>query len=907
MRKLLALALFLTSATIFAQGTITGTVIDSELNSPLPGATIMEVGTNNGTTTDFDGNFSLNVSSATGTVSISFVGYERRTIRFNVAQGATQNLGRININPDAGALAEVVITGVADIAKDRQTPVAVSTIRAAEIQEKLGSQEFPEILNSTPSVYATKQGGGFGDSRINIRGFDQRNTAVMINGVPINDMENGWVYWSNWAGLSDVASAIQVQRGLGSSKLAVSSVGGTINIVTRSADRKEGGFVTATTGNDSYLKTVASYNTGLMESGFSSSVLLSQTQGNGYVDGTEFQGYNYYLAFGYRPNDTHDFQFTVTGAPQWHHQRSRSSSIAQYQQFSDSGEPNIKYNENWGFRNGEEFSFTKNFYHKPIMSLNWDYKINTVSTLSTSAYASFGRGGGTGEIGMINGRRQFALPRTQDGLIRVDDIVAWNSGQSVPDFGDDRTQTDGLYLNQGNRDRTSANGITRRASINSHNWFGVLSNLSNKLTDNLSLDVGVDLRSYKGIHYRRVNDLLGADAFLQTNNMNNTPNPIYRETYSAEPKFWVFSDIDEEEKIDYYNDGLVRWAGTFGQLEYVDDTFSAFVQGSISNQGFKRVEYFNEPVGNQESEWENILGGNIKGGFNYNIDEKHNFYANAGYYSRQPLFDAVFINFSNTVNPALKNETVIGTEIGYGFRSQYFSANVNVYRTSWADRFESTGAVFNADTPQEVRGTANLFGIKQVHTGFELDFTSRISDKLRLNGMFSVGDWVYASDVRANYFDNNQAPILDENGNPQTAVLNLDGVKVGDAAQLTASLGLNYEIFRNFKVDGMYRYVDNLYADFDPTQALDNPNFDALELPSFGLVDAGASYRLDLGNNFLNFRVNVNNVLDTMYISEADTNIMAGPGDETYRGININNRVYFGFGRTWNAGVTYNF
>ena len=182
MRKLLALALFLTSATIFAQGTITGTVIDSELNSPLPGATIMEVGTNNGTTTDFDGNFSLNVSSATGTVSISFVGYERRTIRFNVAQGATQNLGRININPDAGALAEVVITGVADIAKDRQTPVAVSTIRAAEIQEKLGSQEFPEILNSTPSVYATKQGGGFGDSRINIRGFDQRNTAVMING-----------------------------------------------------------------------------------------------------------------------------------------------------------------------------------------------------------------------------------------------------------------------------------------------------------------------------------------------------------------------------------------------------------------------------------------------------------------------------------------------------------------------------------------------------------------------------------------------------------------------------------------------------------------------------------------------------------------------------------------------------
>lgn len=132
----------------------------------------------------------------------------------------------------------VVVTGIRDVARDRQTPVAVSTIKATEIQEKLGSQEFPEILKSTPSVYTTKQGGGFGDSRINIRGFDQRNTAVMINGMPINDMENGWVYWSNWAGLSDVTSAMQVQRGLGSSKLAISSVGGTINVITKSAGQK---------------------------------------------------------------------------------------------------------------------------------------------------------------------------------------------------------------------------------------------------------------------------------------------------------------------------------------------------------------------------------------------------------------------------------------------------------------------------------------------------------------------------------------------------------------------------------------------------------------------------------------------------------------------------------------------
>ncbi|MDR9458399.1 MAG: carboxypeptidase-like regulatory domain-containing protein, partial [Salegentibacter sp.] len=172
MRKLLALALFLTTATIFAQGTITGTVIDSELNSPLPGATIMEVGTNNGTTTDFDGNFSLDVNSATGSISISFVGYEKQTIRFNVAQGATQDLGEFNLNPDADALSEVIVVGrgVIDLEEDRRTPIAVSTITKAEIQKKAaGNVEFPEILKNTPSVYVANQAGGFGDSQMFLR------------------------------------------------------------------------------------------------------------------------------------------------------------------------------------------------------------------------------------------------------------------------------------------------------------------------------------------------------------------------------------------------------------------------------------------------------------------------------------------------------------------------------------------------------------------------------------------------------------------------------------------------------------------------------------------------------------------------------------------------------------------
>jgi len=912
MRKLLLLAMLFASATIFAQGTVTGTVMDSEMDGPLPGANVMVVGTKQGAMTDFDGNFNLDVEGASGQIRISFVGYEPKTVNFNVSNGQTQDLGQIVLNPDANALSEVVVTGVADLAKDRQTPVAVSTIRAAEIQEKLGNQEFPEILSTTPSIYATKQGGGFGDARITIRGFDTQNSAVMINGIPVNDMENGAVYWSNWAGLSDVTTAIQVQRGLGSSKLAVSSVGGTINVVTRSAQKAEGGLVKASVGNDGYLKTLASYNTGLNDNGLSASFLLSRTSGDGYVNGTEFEGYNYYIGVGYQASEDHDFNFMLTGAPQQHNQRGFFTSLQSYLDYGSGGDPNEKYNPDFGYRNGEEFTFSGNFYHKPVISLSWDWDVSSNSKLSTSAYASFGRGGSIGSIGRINGSQSFALPLTEDGLLPIDDIFAWNSGQDVPAFGDPRQpysgegQYQGDFVNTGNGDRSGENGMSQRSSVNSHNWFGIIANYETELSENLTLDFGADLRSYKGFHYRRLVDLMGGDIYRSTADINDQ-NRFLTETYepTAGNALNVFSSIDDEEKIDYYNEGLVRWAGAFGQLEYVGDQISAFVQGSISNQGFKRVDYFEELDGNQETDWENIVGGNIKGGMNFNIDENHNVFGNIGYYSKQPLFDAVYPGNRNDLNEDLENEKVFGVELGYGFRSQFFNANVNLYRTSWADRFETTSATFFRDTPQEVRGTANLEGITQVHQGIEFDFYGRVSNKFKWNAMLSLGDWEYKDDISAAYFDDAQNPIP----GVEEATLNLDGVKVGNAAQFTASAGADYTIIDNLSVDATYRYADNLYADYDAAGAANNDAFEVFELPSFGLLDLGASYGLDLGEYRLGFRVNVNNVTDNIYISESNTNFQPGEreGDVTYDGINTRNNVFFGWGRTWNASVSFNF
>jgi outer membrane receptor for ferrienterochelin and colicin len=898
-----AIAAFLMTVTAFSQGTITGTVYDGETDTPLPGATVVVKGTTNGTSTDFDGNFTINVSAEAGTLVFSYIGYDTKQVAFTSAG----SLGNITLNPNAEELEGVIVTGVQDIAKDRQTPVAVSTIKAAEIQEKLGSQELPEILNTTPSIYATKSGGGFGDGRVNIRGFDTNNSAVMINGVPVNDMENGRVFWSNWAGLSDVTSAIQVQRGLGSSKLAVSSVGGTINVVTKTSQNPEGGVIGGTVGNDGYVKTLASYSSGILDNGLSASLLLSRTGGNMYADGTNFEGYNYFLGLGYTAG-AHNLEFMVTGAPQWHHQRSRAVSIENQIEFGDGdGEPNRRYNEDWGFLNGEEFSFRRNFYHKPVISLSWTWDVGSKTTLQTNAYASFGRGGGTGEIGEIGGRRQFALPRTADGLIRVDDIVAYNSGSVVAGFndGNPREQINGLYVNNSdlNDNELNTNGITRRASVNSHNWYGLLANLNNRISEKLTIDFGVDLRRYKGYHYRRVDNLLGGDVYQQTDNRNNDPNPLFRETYKSNQPWWVFGNIDDEEKIDYYNIGFVTWLGVFGQVEYnFTEDITGFVQGALSNQGFAREELFGVAPP-EKTDVQNILGGNFKGGLNWNIDAHHNVFANAGYYEKQPLFDAVFLNFGNNINPNLTNEKITGFEIGYGYRSSKFRANVNLYSTRWADRFANVQSTFNFGEPDEVRGTANILGITQVHTGIEMDGRFQASNKFALTGMISIGNWEYKDNVAATFFDNDQSPIVID-GVEQSQTLELDGVKVGDAAQFTAFIGADYNILDNLSIDAGYRFADNLYAQFDATDIDENGS---LKLPSFGLADAGLSYGLPLGDSRLSFRLNVNNVFDTTYIAESDTNNFVEAGDETYDGINVSNRVFFGFGRTWNASVRFNF
>ena len=916
MRFALTGAVLIWSTLAVAQ--ITGKVTDASTGGALPGASVYMEGSTSGASTGADGTFTLN-AQPDGNLVVSYIGYEDALL------AAKSDMGVIALEPMAlGLGAASIIANVVDVAIDRSTPVAVSTIAPSEIALKVGNMEFPEVMNRTPGVYATKQGGGYGDSRISLRGFDQRNTSFLINGQPVNDMENGWVYWSNWQGLTDVASGIQIQRGLGASRLAVPSVGGTVSIFTKAAQMERGGSVSETIGNDGYMKTSVSYNSGKNANGWASSFLISQWSGDGYVYGTSGAGLTYFGAIGYEPEGSkHALNLSFLGAGQWHHQRDAWVSIRDYENFGDEG-IDRRWNSDAGFRTidneRQEFNMRRNFYNKPLATFNWDWVITENLTLNTSIYGSAGRGGGTGPRGQYfrNGainNHPYNMDLTQhyledslgtrdaDGFIDFDAIVDANISTTAG-YGTTDTLTSSPFYGQligsnGYRDNDVNRAVeVRRASMNSHDWVGAISNLEyNK--DNIRASVGVDLRNYKGYHYRVLNDLMGLDGYYSTGNQNSM-GQVINTTIDADP----FRNTGlNGPKMDYYNIGVVRWAGFNGLVEYNNqDDITAVIQAGLSMQSYQREDYFDQP-NLPISDVSNLNGGYIKGGANYNINETSNVFFNAGMISRQPNFDAVFPNYANNINEDLQNEQITSFEIGYGFRGDKLSVNVNAYATTWGNRFVSQSVDVQVDTLL-VEGTAQFRDIDVQHNGIEVEANYYPVDGLKLTGMLSLGDWRYTKDFESTIFDDNQNEI-------GTATLYTKGAKVGDAAQVTGFLGADYRINRTLSLDLAARYVDGLYADYSINgDFLNADNAGALQLPSYALVDLGLTARFALLGTDASFRLNANNLFDTVYIAESNTNIHAAadvPEEELWNGIDKSNFVWFGFGRTWNATLKINF
>ena len=852
------------------------------------------------------------------TVEVIMIGYGGQSAT-GVSLEAGQSLS-LDFSLSQEAIAFDALEVFATRAQDRQTPVAFTDVSKTQIQNQLGSRDLPMVLNVTPSVYATSQGGGAGDARINVRGFNQRNTAVMINGVPVNDMENGWVYWSNWDGVGDAATSIQLQRGLSAVNLATPSIGGTLNVITDPADRgggfmykQEFGLGSLDEGGgwglgNNMLKETLVVNTGPMGAFAATGSVVRKTGGGMYQgftggDALWMDAWAYYVATSFQLNPNNRLEAYAVGAPQRHGQNLYKLNLASldadfarsmdgfdaaafddYPEVGRGRSPNvapvsasydgIQYNStgpdagqrsrfNSGYLNERE-----NYFHKPQVNLNWYSFFGDGLSLSTVGYYSGGRGGGTGTYGSL----------------------AWNYdyGQRFADW--DAT----IERNRSNS--TGSRGILRN-SVNNQNTLGAISKLRKSFEGGLTVEAGVDWRTATIEHYREVRDLLGGAYY----------NDCFR---SCSSDFWTEAQQNRGlgDKIAYHNENTVNWLGAFVQAEKSTTAGSLYGMAGWAQNSYTFVDFFRQDAGSggyRTLESGNIPGYQIKGGAVRNLDDQWSLFANAGIISKVPIFDGVIDDNNGTLNKNPKNEKFLSYEAGTQFRSsnRQVSLNVNVYHTTWRNR-TLTRFVQNIGGVEGVDGLVNLLGVDARHMGIEADGAYQPSNLLRFDWALSLGNWKYLDDVAGTYRPD------DQSSETESYNFYISGLKVADAPQ--HQMALSASVYPSdaayLSLVGMF-YGDH-FAQFEPFSRTrtDDRGIQSWQPPGYSVFHLHTSYSLGdvlpiANGGSLRLFANVYNLFDTVYIQDAtDASRFNGYHDDGDRHDADSAEVFLGYPRNLNVG-----
>lgn len=902
--------------TLFAvNGKITGKVTDSKTGEALPGTNVAVKGTSLGAAADLKGSFTIdNVPPGTYTLMASFIGYGITTKEVKVAPEQT-------VQADFALEEEIIsgatITVLADRAKIRETPVAFSNVEKKDMEVRLGSRDIPLVLNTTPSVYATQQGGGAGDARINVRGFNQRNVAIMINGVPVNDMENGWVYWSNWDGVGDATSSIQMQRGLSAVNLATPSIGGTMNVLTDPTAMTSGVKFKQEIGTAGFLKTTLMANTGLIKGKYALSAGIVRKVGEGWVDKTWTDAWAYYLGASWQLNKNNRLELYALGAPQRHGQNLYKQNIAVYDtKFAKSlgdydqaaldkyHEMGRKFNQNWapvspsytGLQNVEGKTFDRhsasfinsreNFYHKPQVNLNWYSKLSDNLGIYSVFYYSGGMGGGTGTYGTLAHKSWEGTYNQQTGKYYYFGAPwSWDWNATIA-INRDSTHA-WIDKKEYTKEKGQSLGILRN-SRNNQGTLGAISKINYKLSDSINMTAGVDWRTAKIEHYREIRDLLGGSYFIFSGN-----------AFDSESQY----KKGLGDKVDYFFTNTVDWIGFFGQTEYTNGKVSAYGMAGYSTIKYSYVNHFRKNAAGSEltANSDNIGGYQVKGGASYRITDAVNLYGNGGYVSKVPIFDNVINDRTGTKAKDPKNEKFTSVEFGTNFIGMdgKFTLNANYYYTKWTDRAKSIG-VQNADGSE---GIVFLSGMNSLHSGIELEGAFQPNRLFRLDGAASVGNWKNTDDVKGVYKDYT-------NGGAQDVQYDfyVKDLKSGDAPQTQFALMGSVFPTSGSMAQLVVKHYRNNYADWDPFGRTDKTDRkQSWKAPNYSVIDFHAFYDLpfSLGKTKIRLFAHVFNLLDATYIQDAVDNSKYNAFDKDHDADDA--EVFFGLPRTFNLGLSLNY
>lgn len=695
------------------------------------------------------------------------------------------------------------VTVSAHFAKANKTPLNLTTITPADIRLHQTAPNYLEMFQGIPGVYATASTGNYGDATLNMRGFKQDNISIMLNGIPIQGLTSGSMYWSNWMGLSDATYAVQVQKGLGSSMLADCAMGGMINIVTKTASElphTEFGIFTNEYGT---TKGTFGFSSGLLKNGWSVNLNLAYTKGNGYVECSLVETFAYMLSVSKILNDANTLIFTALGSPEKHDQRNTELTQTEVEKYGRG------YSKNWGYLYGKAYSIGHNHYMKPYFTLQHLLEGERLN-MKNSVYLAIADGGGSSTYNnWYSGIPTIIKHQTSNGHIDFDKIVEENE----------------------------ETGVSKNVMIDylsGHTQLGAITSADYHLTDAWTTSAGLQYQYYDTWSKMKILDLLGGSSFVD---------PSTKESLSIG---------------DYVGSRYGRTThhvSGFMQGSYTNEKMNANLGITIFHGTYRR---HNDATGDK-SKWARGFGASVKGGLLWHIGKNKDLYINAGYNSRLPYAGVFLASSDLSITNDITNETNILTEIGHRERWNGGGFEISAYIASWRNKTLTISAAKQANAAAE---KYQIKGLNALHKGVEMTIYQQITPWLKASGYAMTASWKWKNSGKVITYDTYSGETLKETTIACDGLHVGDAPQTQLGAQLDARIPGGFYVHAGWQFNArMYAdFEPSSRTSIDDTA-------DSYQFPSYHLVDATIGWEGEIANGIrANVFATGRNLLDETYI-----------------------------------------
>ena len=850
-RILLALAALLASVAVFGQaytGGVKGEVVNRNGRAAVEGArlTLFQGATELATVvSDADGSFMIpDLADGMYTLVITAPDFLETQVQVTVNDGYVKNMFKLSLTPT-----------------DRVTEVSDENFAEFDMDDS-GYNDNPTILFGSNDVFNNIAGYNFSAVRFRARGYASETQDVYLAGVKLNDAITGYGPFSLWSGLNEAMRSKETVNGAEISDYGFGGYNGLTNIFGNASNVRKGLRGSILTNSSLYrLRLMASYATGVMDNGWAFAANVSaRLGGNDWIDGVYYRSFAWYLAADKVFDNTHKLSFAIFATP-----GQRGAQNASTQEVYDLVGDNM-YNSNWGYQNGKVRNARVRKTNEPIAFVKYDYTPSDEFNASATAMFRFGKNGYTAldwydaqdpRPDYYRNLPSYFYDPNPD-LNRYNDIKrGWaNEIWSHPEDFPNITHIDWDRIYNINRTQNGRSKYVQQERRTDQRDFNFVATFKWRPEDNLVVNGGINARINRTEYFQTVADLLGGEYFLDTDNFAERDFATTPWKVQNDLDYWLANGqartlkVGDKYGFDYY--AQIRNFGAWVSGKYSMGNLSATLAGRLGHdsfwrEGLNRKGLFpgqpedaamaaqwaaagiqaSEETSYGKSEVSGFLTYAAKANLNYVIGGHQRVYANVGYFTDAPHFNQAFLS-PRTRNTLMKDLTTTKT-FSADLNWQYASPGINVRATAFFTTINDQSKVMSAyDDIQNAFSNFAISGIDQRNMGFELGFKvpTYVVDNLSVQGVLSLGNYVYTSNPHMTQtVDNSASVVMDNVLVPYwKETMTLDGKKtqhyVAGTPQIAASLGLAYN-YNYWFIDADVEYFGASYLDMNPLYRTD--------------------------------------------------------------------------------------